>query len=120
MVRLMTRKRVHPRLWDHAIQWISEIGNVTVSTSRYAKGRASLEMITGETPDITEHLDFGFYDWVTYLDNAGLGEARIGRWLGVSHRIGPLMSFWILTPTGEQVSRTTVQRITNLELSTDD
>ena len=117
--RLMARRKVHPRLWDHAVQWLSEIGNVTVSTSRYANGRTSLEMITGETPDITEHLDFSFYDWVTYLDNAGLGEARLGQWIGVSHRIGPLMSYWILTDTGEQVSRTTVQRVTTLELATD-
>ena len=49
--RLMARRKVHPRLWDHAVQWLSEIGNVTVSTSRYANGRTSLEMITGETPD---------------------------------------------------------------------
>ena len=30
------------------------------------------------------------------------------------------MSFWILAATGEQVSRTTVQRVTDLELSTND
>ena len=64
--------------------------------------------------------NFSFYDWVTYLlDNAGLGEAPLGRWIGVLHRIGPLMSYWIVTDTGEQVSRMTVQRVTSLELSTD-
>ena len=118
--RLMSRNQVHPRLWDHAISWLSEIGNMTVSTSRYANGRTSIEMITGETPDITEHLDFSFYDWVTYIDNAGLGDPRLGRWLGVSHRVGPLMSYWVLTETAEIVSRTTVQRLTNLEKKTDE
>ena len=33
-----------------------------------------MEQITGETPDISEYLDFGFYNWVWYKDNAGLGE----------------------------------------------
>ena len=40
--------------------------------------------------------------------------------LGVSHRVGNLMSYWILTISGRVRSRTTVQRITDLELSTDD
>jgi hypothetical protein len=79
-----------------------------------------MEQITGETPDISEYLDFGFYDWVWYKDNAGIGENKIGRWLGVSHRVGNLMSYWILTITGHVISRTTVQCITNLELTTDE
>jgi hypothetical protein len=41
-------------------------------------GRAPLEQVTGETPDISEYLDFGFYDWGWFKDNAGLGENCIG------------------------------------------
>ena len=37
-----------------------------------------LEYITGDTPDITEHSDFGFYNWVTFKQNAGLGLLEIG------------------------------------------
>ena len=33
---------------------------------------------------------------------------------GVSHRIGNLMSYWILIPNVRVISRTTVQRVTNL------
>ncbi len=36
----------------------------------------------------------------------------------MSHRIGNLMSHWILTANGRVISRTTVQRVTNLELMT--
>ena len=79
-----------------------------------------MEQVTGETPDISEYLDFGFYDWVWYKDNAGLGDNCIGRWLGVAHRVGNLMSYWILTQTGRVIARTTVQRVTNLELQTDE
>ena len=43
-------------------------------------------------------------------------ETKMGRWLGVSHKTGSLMSFWVLTPSCRVVSRTSVQRITNLEL----
>ena len=76
-------------------------------------------MITGETPDISEYLDFGFYDWVVFRQNAGVGEAQLGRWLGVSHRVGQLMSYWILPISGIPISCVTVQRLTNLEQQTD-
>ena len=89
-----------------------------MSSSRYADGRTPIEIITGETPDISEYLDFSFYDWVTYRSNAGLGELSLGRWLGVSHKIGQLMSYWVLTEKGRVISCTTVQRLTRLEQDT--
>jgi hypothetical protein len=79
-----------------------------------------LQDATGETPDMSEHLDFGFCDHVSYKENAGLGTAAVGRWLGASHRVGGLMSSWVLTQTGTVISRTAVQRITNLEEDTDE
>ena len=71
----------------------------------------------GETPDISEYTDFGFYDWVTYRSNAGLGELSMTKCLGVSHKVRQLMSCWILPSTGKVISCTTVQRLTNLEQS---
>ena len=91
------KKQVPPRLWDFGIAQICEITNITVSSSRYTAGSTPLEIITGETPDISEYIDFSFYDWISYRSNAGLGEESLGRWLGVSHKIGKLMSYWILT-----------------------
>jgi hypothetical protein len=51
-----------------------------------------------------------------YKENAGMGDTLIGRFLGVSHKIGNLMTYYILGKSGKVVSRSTVQRITNLEL----
>ena len=116
----MVQKNVPQRLWDYGLQWVCDIQNRTSNSSRGLEGRCPLERITGETVDISEYLDFGFYDWVWYRENAGLGETKLGRWLGVSHRVGTLMSFWIITGTGKVLSRTTVQRVTNLELKTDE
>ena len=42
-----------------------------------------LERVTGDTVDISEYLDFGFYDWCWYHEIAGLGPTKLGRWLGV-------------------------------------
>jgi hypothetical protein len=77
-----------------------------------------LEIITGETPDISEYLDFEFYDWALFRSNAGLGEVELARWLGVSHRVGRLMSYWVLQESGIPISAITVQRLTNDERNT--
>ena len=92
-------------------------------TSTRAGGLAGctpIESVTEKSVDISEYLDFGFYDRVWYHENAGLGERIYGMWLGVSHRIGSLMSYYILTQTGSVISRTTVQRATNLEVQIED
>ena len=83
-------------------------------------GCIPIEFVTGETVDITEYLDFRFYDQVWYHENAELGEWIHSRWLGVYQRIGSLISYYILTQTGSVISRTTVQRVTNLEFQIDD
>ena len=51
---------------------------MSVLSSRYASGKTALEIITGETLDISEYLNFGFYDWVVYQTYAGLGELSLG------------------------------------------
>ena len=113
--RTMVRKRVPRMLWDYGVIWCSEIMALTHSSAGSIHGGIPLEKVLGETPDISEYLDFGFYDKVWYKDNAGLGEALPGRWLGVSHRTGRLMCYYIITQSGRVVSRSTVQRVTNLE-----
>jgi hypothetical protein len=70
--------------------------------------------VTGETVDISEYLDFTNH--VSFKENARLGVTSIG----VSHRVGGLMSYWILTIKGTVISRTTVQRVTALEKETDE
>ena len=118
--RVRYAKRVPKRLWDYLLLWISETGNLSVSSSKYANGRTSTEIITGETPDISEYVDFSFYDWVIYRSNAGLDEPELGRWCGVSHKVGQLMSYWILPISGIPISCVTVQRLTGSEINTDD
>jgi hypothetical protein len=117
----MVRKSVPQKLWNFGLQWVCDIQNCTANTSsRGLDGRCPLERVTGETVDISENLDFGFYDWVWYRENAGLGRTKLGRWLGVSHRIGSLMSFWVIASTGKVLLRTTVQRVTNLKLQVEE
>ena len=91
-----------------------EVMQRTYVRANILDGCVPIEEVTGETADISEYLDIGFYDRVWYHANAGLGERLHGRWLGVAHRIGSLMSYWILTQTGSVIARTTVQLVTSL------
>ncbi|CAJ1970258.1 unnamed protein product, partial [Cylindrotheca closterium] len=51
--------------------------------------------------------------------NGGLGVNHIGQWLGVSHRVGPMMTYWVLPKSGIPISVNTVQMVTNAEQQTD-
>jgi hypothetical protein len=62
--RLMLKKKIPSRLWDYGFMWVCETDNVCANMLKYDEGRTSLEIITGDTPNIPEHLDFDFYDWV--------------------------------------------------------
>ena len=114
--RVMLKKKVPKRLWDYGIKWVCEVMQCTASTSGE---RTALEQLTGETPEILEYLDFTFYDWCWYNYNAGLGETKLGQWLGISHCVGSLMSYWILTQKCNVILHTTVSQVMNLETQVD-
>ena len=49
-------------------------------------------MVTGQTPDISEWIDFEFYDRVWFYDQKKMEMddtgRKLARWLGVAHRVG--------------------------------
>ena len=118
--RIMIRKRVPRRFWDYGARWVAEIMQRTATSAGRMDDAIPIELVTGDTTDISEYLDFGFYDKVSYRENAGLGETKYGRWLGVSHKVGSLMAYYVLTDKCTVISRTTVQRVTALEDQTEE
>ena len=117
--RIMLKKKVPKRLWDYGIKWVCEVMQRAASTSGDLSGSTALDQLIGETPETSEYLDFTCYDWYWYNDNAGLGETKLGGWLVVSHRVGSLMSYWILAQKGNFILHTTVSRVMNLETQVD-
>ena len=89
--RVMIRKRVPTRLWDYGMRWVSGIMAQTHTLAGEINGCTPLCRVTGKTVDISEYLDFGFYDQVWFHDDVDLGQQRPGRWLGVTERQGNLM-----------------------------
>jgi hypothetical protein len=83
------------------------------------QGRTPIEIISSKTPDISEWLEFKFYQPVWYLSPCEFTEQRrsIGRWLRVSHRVVQAMCYWILAESAKPISQSTVQAVTLVELA---
>ena len=97
LFQTMIRKRVPRNLWYYGVLWTTQVMQSTPTQSVGLRGVCPLQDMTGETPDISEYLDFGFYDHASYKKNSGLGMVSIRRWLGVYHKVEGIMSYWILT-----------------------
>ena len=109
------KRRVPKRVWDFGIVWEAEILS---RMCRNNSGYTGIERITGDTTDISEWLEFEFYDLCWYWDVPNdWDNPKLGRWLGVSHRVGSAMCYWILTNNGKTIARTTVQHVTKDEVA---
>ena len=86
------------------------------------KGRTPHEIVTGDTPDISEWMEYDWYQPVWYLDPGSFpgDKKKLGRWLGVAHRVGQAMCYWVLPPSGVTIARSTVQPVSADELATQD
>jgi hypothetical protein len=106
----MFKKNVPKEFWDYGLRWVCE----TMSrTHTRINGGIPLQKVTGETVDISNYLEFRFYDTVAYRENAGLSEAKIGRWLGVAKNAG-------LTQTAQVVAMSSVERVKEIEKRTEE
>ncbi|MGH3055899.1 MAG: hypothetical protein ACRDL7_13075, partial [Gaiellaceae bacterium] len=121
VTHLMSRTKTPKRLWDFCMTYVCETRCLTAHPFFTLHGRTPQEHVTGHTPDISEYTDFEWYQPVWYYDSADFPEEKriIGRWLGVSHRIGQALCYWILSLTGVVIARSTVQAVSLQDLQTD-
>ena len=55
----MLRQKVPPRLWDYGLVYETNILN---RIPRGQQQRTGIEVVTGKTPDISDWIDFKFYN----------------------------------------------------------
>ena len=69
-------------LYCYGYLYVAKIMQLRYRTAGKLQGKTPLELLTGETSDISKYLDFGWYDRVWYKEDAGLGETKLGQFLG--------------------------------------
>ncbi len=67
--RLMLRTRTPKPLWDYCANYVSEIMCFTANDLTILHGRTPYELVTGNTPDISEYAEFGWYKPIYYFED---------------------------------------------------
>jgi hypothetical protein len=119
--QLMATHRVPNCLWDFCAVYVCELRCLTVHGHFSMHGRTPYEMTTGQTPDISEYTKFGFYEMLWYYDEMAVfpeDRRKLGRWLGVVHRIGQALCYYLLNANDQIIVCSTVQKISQVELQT--
>eukprot|EP00957_Ditylum_brightwellii_P174523 13288408-Ditylum_brightwellii.AAC.1 len=110
----MVQKKIPKQLWDYALVPMS---NIMQQMPRELDRRTVYEGVTGNMPDVSEYTDFNFYNLVCHYPNKHLGVDRDDRlpscWLGVSHQVGSILCYWILTHDRHVMAMMTVSHITH-------
>ena len=109
--KLMVSKNVPLRLWCYALEYSCELSSLMVPNQYRNKGRSGYEIVFGFTPDISEYVEFEFYDYCWYWDTPQSyphEKKQIGRWLGIAHRVGQSMVYYIMNANGSVIARSTV------------
>jgi len=117
----MQRTRAPKRLWDYCTVYQCELRNLIAHPHYSLNNRTPYEMVTGRTPDISEYLDYGWYDTLWYYDqeaNFPNERRKLGKWLGVAHRVGQALCYYILNENAQVIVRSTVQPISKEEFNT--
>jgi len=103
------------RLWDYCATYHSDIRNFTAHPHFSLQGRTPYEIVTGNTPDISEYTDYSWYDTVWYHDQEATFPENtriLAKWLGVAHRVGQALCYYLLPSSGKPIVRSTVQPLT--------
>ena len=65
------------KLWDYGVLWINQTMQMTYRKPDGLIGIFPLQDVTGDKPDISDYLDFSFYDHISYKENEGLWMTAI-------------------------------------------
>lgn len=114
--RIMDRKQVPEALWDFGLTYTTDIRKIIARPT--LDNRSAYEILTGNTPDISEFLDFEFYQWIKYYEPTAFPASRehLGRWLGKAHGVGQALCYYLLKDNGQIIARSSIRTLTDEEM----
>jgi hypothetical protein len=119
--RLTSPTQTPKSLWDFCALYTTDLRNFIVRPLCQQHGRTPYEILAGNTPDISEFLEFEWYQSVWYYEPTAFPDQRkhLARWIGVAHRVGQAMCYWLLPESGIPIARTSIQLIASDEINTE-
>ena len=116
---MLRQTRASKCLLDYAATYVSEVRSCTAHQLYELHGRTLYEIVAGDTPDIMEWLEYDFYQPVWFYSPAmfPVEKQLLRRWLGVAHRVGQALCYWIIPVSGVPIARSTVQPISKDDLA---
>ena len=119
----MYRSRCPKRFWCYCAEWVAAIRRFIAFNITALDGTNPYESIHARTADISEYVQFDWYQFVYYIEpkKDGLGPSKgIGRWLGVATDTGSKMCYYVLTTKGTIVKRSSVMPVRTEEMIVED
>ena len=105
------------RLWDYCWEYKARIRSRTASNHILLDNTTPFEKVHGYTPNIGEFVSFDWYQWIWYHEPISPEKSLLGRWLGPAHTSGQGMAYHILTAAGKIVTRSTVNKLSIEDIS---
>ncbi|GAX21971.1 hypothetical protein FisN_16Hh038 [Fistulifera solaris] len=109
-------------LWDYCLERRARINNMTARDRFNLHGQNPYTLVTGDTGDISNLCQFGWYEWVYFRDQKNdfpVSKEILGRVLGPAKGAGNEMAQWVLKANGRVVPRRTVRSLTIAKLHSD-
>ena len=97
-------------MWPLAYRYIADVNNHCASP--FLGWKTPISKRHGYTPDISSFLFYMFWEAVYYKvdDKISNTQERKGRWVGVSHHVGDLLTYLIYCPdTHKKISRSVIR-----------
>jgi hypothetical protein len=117
--RKMVKKKSPKMLWDDCLELEGQIRSNTAHDIFELQGETPETILSGETSDISQLCELGWYDWCKFRDVAApfpQDKQVLGRYLGPSVDIGPAMTAKLLKSNGQVIHTSTYRSLTPDEL----
>ena len=122
--RAMVKKNTPRPLWDRCFVWSTTVRRKVAWNIRKLNGQTPETIMTGDSDDISQMAEFGWYDWVYYhhpvTNEENATKKRLGRYIGASWNSGAAMCSTVFTEKAQRLDRTSVRPLTVAELNDPD
>ena len=107
---IMDRVNAPNYLWYLCLKYVVQVLNHLATPS--LNNRTPIEKAFGVTPDISDLLQFYFYQPMFYLDTNKpafpKSKELLGHWVGLTDNVGDALTYWILTTENQVIACSTL------------